>query len=185
MLKNIRLALVLLVMCGIAYPLLMTGVAQVIMPAKADGSLIKNESGKIIGSELIGQSFKDPGYFHGRVSSIEYDAASSGTPNYASSNEDMIKRTKKDLATFLKENPTVKQEEIPADLLTNSGSGLDPNISPQGAKIQVSRIAKERGVSEKSIYYLVDKYTEGRSLGVFGDPRVNVIKLNIALDQLK
>ncbi|TDL92725.1 potassium-transporting ATPase subunit KdpC [Vibrio vulnificus] len=185
MLKNIRVVLVLLVICGIAYPLLMTGVAQVIMPAKADGSLLKNESGKIIGSELIGQSFKDPGYFHGRVSSIEYDAAGSGTLNYAPSNEDMIKRTKKDLATFLKDNPTATQEEIPADLLTNSGSGLDPNISPQGAKIQVSRIAKERNVSEKSIYNLVDKHTEGRSLGVFGDPRVNVLKLNIALDQLK
>ncbi|MCK1993829.1 potassium-transporting ATPase subunit KdpC [Peribacillus muralis] len=185
MLKNIRLSLVLLVLCGIAYPLLMTGVAQVIMPEKADGSLIKTESGKIIGSELIGQSFKDPAYFHGRVSSIEYDAAGSGSPNYAPSNQDMVKRTEKDLTTFLKENPTVKQEEIPADLLTNSGSGLDPNISPEGAEVQVSRIALERGVSQKRIYNLVEKHTESRSLGLFGEPKVNVLKLNMALDQLK
>ena len=185
MLKNIRLVLVLLVICGIAYPLLMTGVSQVIMPAKADGSLIKNESGEIIGSELIGQSFKDPGYFHGRISSINYDAAGSGTPNYSSSNEEMVERTKNDIAEFLKENPTIKKEDIPSDLMTNSGSGLDPNVSPQGAIVQVPRIAKERGLSEKSLYNLVDKFTEGRSLGLFGEPRINVLKLNIALDELK
>jgi K+-transporting ATPase ATPase C chain len=118
-------------MCGIAYPLLMTGLSQVIMPAKADGSLIKNESGEIIGSELIGQSFKNPGYFHGRISSINYDAAGSGTPNYSPSNEEMVERTKNDIAEFLKENPTIDKEDIPSDLMTNSGSGLDPNVSPQ------------------------------------------------------
>lgn len=185
MLKNIRVVLVLLVICGIAYPLLMTGLSQVLMPAKADGSLIKNELGEIIGSELIGQSFNDPGYFHGRISSINYDAAGSGTPNYAPSNEDMIERTNNDLAEFLKENPTVKKEDVPADLMTNSGSGLDPNVSPDGAIVQVPRIAKERGLSEKSLYNLVNQYTEGRSLGLFGEPRVNVLKLNIALDEMK
>ncbi|WML48985.1 potassium-transporting ATPase subunit KdpC [Neobacillus sp. PS3-34] len=184
MLKNVRVVLVLLVMCGIAYPLLLTGFSQVLMPAKADGSVIKNAEGKIIGSELIGQSFQKAKYFHGRVSSINYDSASSGTPNYAPSNKDMIDRTKKDIAKFLKENPRVKKEDIPADLLTNSGSGLDPNISPQGAKIQVPRIAKERGMDESKIYGLVETYTEGRSLGLFGDPKVNVLKLNIALDKL-
>jgi K+-transporting ATPase ATPase C chain len=172
-------------MCGIAYPLLMTGLSQVIMPAKADGSLIKNESGEIIGSELIGQSFKDPGYFHGRISSINYDAAGSGTPNYSPSNEEMVERTKNDIAEFLKENPTIDKEDIPSDLMTNSGSGLDPNVSPQGAIVQVPRIAKERGLSEKSLYNLVDKFTEGRSLGLFGEPRINVLKLNIALDELE
>ncbi|MGB3261623.1 potassium-transporting ATPase subunit KdpC [Paenisporosarcina sp.] len=185
MLKNIRLVMVLLVICGIAYPFLMTGVSQVIMPAKADGSLIRNESGEIIGSELIGQSFKDPSYFHGRISSINYDAAGSGTPNYSPSNEEMVERTKKDIAEFLKANPTIDKEDIPADLMTNSGSGLDPNVSPQGALVQVSRIAKERDLSEKSLINLIDKFTEGRSLGLFGEPRVNVLKLNIALDELK
>lgn len=185
MLKNIRIVLVLFVICGIAYPLLMTGLSQVFMPAKAEGSFIKNATGKIIGSELIGQSFKDPRYFHGRISSINYDATGSGTPNYAPSNEKMIERTKKDIVAFLKENPTEKKEDIPSDLLTNSGSGLDPDISPQGAKIQVPRIAKERNISEKSLYNLVEKYTEDRSFGAFGDPRVNVLKLNIALDQQK
>jgi K+-transporting ATPase ATPase C chain len=163
----------------------MTGLSQVIMPAKAEGSLLKNESGKTIGSELIGQSFKDPGYFHGRISSINNDAAGSGTPNYSPSNKEMIERTKNDIAEFLKENPTVKKEDVPSDLMTNSGSGLDPNVSPQGANVQVPRIAKERGLSEKSVYNLVDKYTEGRSLGLFGEPRVNILKLNIALDELK
>ncbi len=154
MLKNIRLVLVLLIICGMAYPLLMTGLAQLMMPEKAGGSLIKNDSGEIIGSEMIGQSFKEPRYFQGRVSSIEYDAAGSGTPNFSSSNEEFINRTKKDISKFLKENPTVDKADIPSDLMTNSGSGLDPNISPNGAKVQVSRIAHERGLSEKKYIFL-------------------------------
>ncbi|MGE7765943.1 potassium-transporting ATPase subunit KdpC [Peribacillus sp. NPDC096540] len=185
MLKNIRAVLVLLVICGIAYPLLMTMLAQVIMPEKAAGSLIKSDSGEIIGSELIGQSFEDPGYFHGRISSIKYDAAGSGTPNYSPSNEEMIERTQNDIKEFLKENPTVDQDDVPSDLMTNSGSGLDPNVSPYGANVQVPRIANERGLSEKAVYNLIDKYTESRSLGVFGEPRINVLMLNIALDELK
>ncbi len=185
MLKNVRIVLLLLVLCGISYPLLMTGLAQVFMPAKAEGSLLKNEAGVIIGSELIGQSFKDPGYFHGRISSIDYDAAGSGSPNYSPSNEGLVERTKNDIATFLNDNPTIKKEEIPADLMTNSGSGLDPNVSPQGALVQVPRIAKERGISEEKLTTLIGEFTESRSLGLFGDPRVNVLKLNIALDELK
>lgn len=185
MLKNIRLVLVLLIICGMAYPLLMTGLAQLMMPEKAEGSLIKNDSGEIIGSEMIGQSFKEPRYFQGRVSSIEYDAAGSGTPNFSSSNEEFINRTKNDISKFLKENPTVDKADIPSDLMTNSGSGLDPNISPNGAKVQVSRIAHERGLSEKKVYLLVEKHTSSRSLGIFGEPRINVLELNMALDELK
>ncbi|MGE7121579.1 potassium-transporting ATPase subunit KdpC [Peribacillus sp. NPDC046944] len=185
MLKNIRVVLVLFMICGMAYPLLITGLSQVMMPAQAEGSLIKNEKGKIIGSELIGQSFEEAGYFHGRVSSIEYDAAGSGSPNYSPSNEEMIKRTKSEMSEFLKANPSIKKEEIPSDLMTNSGSGLDPNISPRGALVQVPRIAKERDISEQSLYNLVEENTENRSFGLFGEPHINVLKLNIALDDLK
>lgn len=185
MLKNIRVVFVLFMICGMAYPLLITGLSQVMMPAQAEGSLIKNEKGKIIGSELIGQSFEEAGYFHGRVSSIEYDAAGSGSPNYSPSNEEMIKRTKNEMSEFLKANPSIKKEEIPSDLMTNSGSGLDPNISPRGALVQVPRIAKERDISEQSLYNLVEEYTENRSFGLFGEPHINVLKLNIALDDLK
>jgi len=184
MLKSIRLVFVLLVICGLAYPLLLTGVSQVLMPAKAEGSLLKNNFGEIIGSRLIGQSFTDLGYFHGRISSINYDAAGSGTPNYSPSNKEMIERTKSDMAKFLEENPTVKKTDIPADLVTNSGSGLDPDVSLQGANIQVPRIAKERGITERSLYDLIDKHNEGRSLGLFGEPRINVLEINIALDDM-
>lgn len=185
MLKNIRVVLVLLFICGMAYPLLITGLSQVMMPAQAEGSLIKDEKGQIIGSELIGQPFEEAGYFQGRISSISYDAAGSGSSNYAPSNEEMIKRTEEEMAEFLKENPTVKKEEIPSDLMTNSGSGLDPSISPKGALVQIPRIAKERGISEKTLYNLVDEHTENRSIGLFGEPHINVLKLNMALDELK
>ncbi|MGG3451818.1 potassium-transporting ATPase subunit KdpC [Domibacillus aminovorans] len=183
MLKNLRLSLVLLLICGVAYPLAMTGISQVIMPAKADGSMIKDEDGNDVGSELIGQMFTDPSYFSGRVSSIEYNGAGSGSGNYAPSNEDMIERTKEDMEAFLKNNPDVNKEDIPADLLTNSGSGLDPHISPMAAEIQVPRVASERGLSEEELEKLIEKHTEGRQFGVFGEPRVNVLKLNMALDQ--
>lgn len=185
LMKNIGISLVLLVICGIAYPLAMTGMAQAIMPAKADGSLIVDQKGQAVGSALIGQSFKDPKYFTGRISSIEYHAASSGSNNYAASNPALLERVQKDLDAFLKANPGVKKEEIPADLLTNSASGLDPHISVMAAKIQVPRIAKARGIDVGRVNALIDANTEGRQLGMLGEPRVNVLKLNMALDQLK
>ncbi|MTH53434.1 potassium-transporting ATPase subunit KdpC [Bacillus mangrovi] len=184
MLKNLRIALILLIICGVAYPLLMTGIAQAVMPAQANGSLVEKD-GKVIGSELIGQTFKDPSYFTGRVSSIEYNAAGSGSGNYAPSNKDMIDRTKKDIEAFLKANPKVDKKDIPADLLTNSGSGLDPHITPLAAEIQVLRIAEARGLDESELKDLIEKHTEGRQFGLFGEPRVNVQKLNMELDRLK
>ncbi|MGV3137456.1 potassium-transporting ATPase subunit KdpC [Brevibacillus agri] len=183
--KNLRLSLVLLLICGLAYPLAMTAIAQVVMPAKANGSLIADANGTVIGSELIGQTFTDPKYFWGRISSIDNNAAGSGSNNYAPSNPALIERVQKDIAAFLAANPGVRQEDIPADLLTNSGSGLDPHISPQAAAIQVQRVAKARQLDPEKVQALVAAHTEGRSLGVFGEPRVNVLKLNIALDQLK
>ncbi len=185
MLKNIRVSLLLLLLCGIIYPLLMTAVSQLFFPEQADGSLVKDEEGKVIGSELIGQLFTDPAYFSGRVSSIEYDASGSGSANYGPSNEEMIERTKADIEEFLERNPEVSREEIPADLLTNSGSGLDPHISPTAAMIQVPRIAETRGVSEEKVEKLVSEQTEGRQFGIFGEPHVNVLALNRELDRLK
>lgn len=183
--KNVRVSLLLLIMCGVMYPLLMTGVSQLIFPEQADGSLIKDEEGKVIGSELIGQHFTDPSYFSGRVSSVGYDASGSGSANYAPSNEEMIARTKADMELFLERNPGVSREDIPADLLTNSGSGLDPHISPMAARIQVARIAQARGISEERVKTLVSDHTEGRQFGLFGEPRVNVLALNQELDRMK
>ncbi|MDH4619909.1 potassium-transporting ATPase subunit KdpC [Brevibacillus sp. AY1] len=184
MLKNIRISLVLLFICGLAYPLIMTGISQVLMPDKANGSMITDEDGNVMGSELIGQKFTDPSYFTGRVSSIEYNASGSGSGNYAPSNEALIERTKNDIELFVQNNPNVNKEDIPADLLTNSGSGLDPHITPLAAEIQIPRIANERGVSEEVLLSLIKEHTEGRLFGIFGEPRVNVLNLNIALDEL-
>ena len=183
--KNVRLSLLLLIVCGVIYPLLMTGASQLIFPEQANGSLIRDGKGRVIGSELIGQHFTDPSYFNGRVSSIGYDASGSGSANYAPSNEEMIARTKADLELFLKRNPEVSLEDIPADLLTNSGSGLDPHISPMAARIQVARIAKARGISEAKVERLVADHMEGRQFGLFGEPRVNVLALNQELERLK
>lgn len=182
---NLRLSFVLLLIGGLAYPLAMTGVAQVLMPAKASGSLITDAAGKVIGSELIGQNFSDPRYFSGRISSIENNAAGSGSNNYAPSNPALVERVQKDVASFLAANPEVQGGDIPADLLTNSGSGLDPHISPQAAEVQVERIAKARQLAPARLRALIARHTEGRSLGIFGEPRVNVLKLNLALDQLE
>jgi K+-transporting ATPase ATPase C chain len=180
----IRLSLLTMVLCGLIYPFAVTGIAQAVMPDKADGSLIYNEKGKVIGSEFIGQTFTSPEYFHGRVSSIEYNAAGSGSNNYASSNEDMLKRTKESLKQWQKENPTVPVMEIPIDLVTNSGSGLDPHISPEAAYVQIDRIAKATGLSKEELKELVEKYTEGRELGIFGEKKVNVLLLNLDLQNM-
>lgn len=177
----IRTSLVIMVFCGLLYPLASTGVAQAIMNDKADGSLLYNKDNKVIGSELIGQTFKEPGYFHGRVSSIENNGAGSGSNNYAPSNKDMIDRTKQSLADWKKENPAVPISEVPVDLITNSGSGLDPHISPEAAITQIDRVSEATGVSREKLAELVEKHTEGKELGLFGEKRVNVLKLNLEL----
>ncbi|WP_088011647.1 potassium-transporting ATPase subunit KdpC [Gottfriedia acidiceleris] len=180
----IRMTLVLILICGIIYPLTVTGVAQVIMKDKADGSLIYNKKKQVIGSELIGQQFTSPEYFHGRVSSIEYKSEGSGSNNFAPSNPDLKKRLDESVAAFQKENPGISLAEIPMDLITNSGSGLDPHISPKAADVQIDRIAKSTGLDKKQLKDLVKKHTEGRALGQFGEERVNVLKLNIEITKL-
>lgn len=180
----IRASIVFIILCGIIYPLACTGIAQLLMPYHANGSIIKDSAGNAIGSELIGQKFADPKYFLGRVSSIDYKAEASGSNNYAPSNPDMLQRTQDSIEAWKKENPDVPISNLPIALITNSGSGLDPHITPQSAEVQISRISKLTGVSAGQLQQLVDKHTEGRDLGVFGEPRVNVLKLNIDLQTL-
>ncbi|WP_145136870.1 potassium-transporting ATPase subunit KdpC [Paenibacillus sp. Y412MC10] len=180
----LRTSLVLIVLCGIAYPLVSTGLAQLIFPSQASGSMLKDSTGKVVGSELIGQSFTDPSFFQGRVSSIDYKAEGSGSNNYAPSNPELLKRVQGSIADWQKNNPDVPVSELPVDLITNSGSGLDPHITPESAKAQVPRISKLRGVSADELDRLVERNTEGRDLGVFGEKRVNVLKLNLALSEL-
>jgi K+-transporting ATPase ATPase C chain len=180
----IRTSIVFIILCGIIYPLACTGIAQLLMPGNANGSLIKDSSGQAIGSELIGQKFADPKSFQGRVSSIDYKAEASGSMNYAPSNPDMLQRTKDSIEAWKKDNPDVPVSKLPISLITNSGSGLDPHITPESAAVQIPRISKLTGVPAAELEQLVSKHTEGRDLGVFGEPRVNVLKLNIDLRDL-
>ena len=183
-LTSLRTSLVLMLVCGLLYNLVLTGAAQALMPGRADGSLIYNGRGEAIGSELIGQSFTDPGLFHGRVSSIGYDAGGSGTPNYAPSNPDLIARVRQAARDWRTNNPDVPLGEVPLDLLMNSGSGLDPHISPEAAAAQIPRIAGAAGLDPERLQALVDEHTSPRALGIFGERTVNVLRLNLALRQL-
>ncbi|NEW92329.1 K(+)-transporting ATPase subunit C [Rhodopseudomonas sp. BR0M22] len=198
MLKEIRPALVTFValacLTGLVYPLAMTGIAQALFPAQASGSLIEQD-GRVIGSTLIGQSFADAKYFHGRLSATTapdpqdssktvpapYNAAASGGSNLGPTSKALADRLAADVAAAKQENPSVR---VPVDLVTTSGSGLDPEISPEAALFQVPRIAKVRNLPEAELRALVDSRIEGRDLGLFGEPRVNVLKLNLALDRL-
>lgn len=182
--SSFRLTLVLMLLCGLLYNLAITGVAQALMPKQADGSLVYNAQGEPIGSEWIGQKWTDPKYFHGRISSIEYTADGSGTPNYAPSNPVMLQRTKDSITEWQKNNPGVPISALPIDLITNSGSGLDPHISPESAKAQITRISKLTHIPADELRKLVERYTEERELGFLGEPRVNVLKLNIELSNL-
>lgn len=195
MLNQLRPAIVLIVIMtaitGIAYPLVVTGIAQVAFSDKADGSLIDLD-GQVIGSELIGQRFIDadsgetlPGYFRGRPSAAGagYDAAASSGSNLGPTNPTLIERVSSDVEIIRAENGLADDAQIPVDLVTSSGSGLDPDISPASAEIQIARVARQRGISEEQVRAIVDAYTEGRTLGILGEPRVNVLKVNLALDE--
>jgi len=168
------------ILLGIIYPLVVTGIAQVLFPDKASGQLIRRD-GKIIGSRIIGQPFTGPGYFHSRPSAAGngYDAANSGGTNFGPTNQKLIDRVKQDTAALQSENPG---KPVPIDLVTTSASGLDPDITPAAAEFQVPRIARERGVGEDQLRQLIGKHTAGRQLGVLGEPRVNVLELNLELD---
>jgi K+-transporting ATPase ATPase C chain len=198
MLREIRPAIVLVIaltlITGLAYPLAMTGLAQVLFPHQANGSLIVKD-GKMLGSTLIGQPFTDDKYFHGRPSATvkpdpndssktvpePYNAANSAGSNLGPTNKALIDRVREDVEKLKAENPKVP---VPIDLVTTTGSGLDPHISPEAAFFQVPRVAKARNLTEERVRQLVAQHVEGRLLGILGEPRVNVLALNIALDQV-
>jgi K+-transporting ATPase ATPase C chain len=177
----ILITFVLTIITGILYPLAVTGIAQTIFHKQANGSLIERD-GKVIGSEIIGQNFTKPEYFHPRPSQNSYDAANSGGSNLGPTNPALADRLKKDAAQFRKDNPDYTGP-IPADAITASGSGLDPEISPANALAQVARVAQARSASTDAIRTLVAANTQQRDLGFLGEPRVNVLKLNLALNQ--
>jgi potassium-transporting ATPase KdpC subunit len=184
LLPGLRIKLFMTVVLGVVYPLAMTGISQVIFPHQANGSLIRIGD-KVIGSELIGQNFSKPEYFQPRPSNAGtngYDATASGGYNQGPTNQKLIDRVKASVEQFRKDNPD-HQGPIPADLVTGSASGLDPHISPDSAHAQVARVAKARGITVDQADQLVTQLTESPDLGLLGEPRVNVLKLNLALDQ--
>jgi len=198
MLREIRPAIVLVIaltlITGVAYPFVMTGIAQVIFPNQAQGSLLERD-GKVVGSTLIGQEFTSEGYFHGRPSATTtpdpndstktvpapYNAANSGGSNLGPTNKSLIERVQGDIEKLKGENPSA---QVPADLVTTSGSGLDPHISPEAALFQVPRVAKARNLPENQVRQLVAENTSDRFVGLLGEPRVNVLELNLALDRV-
>ena len=185
--QNLRIAILMTVvttvLLGVIYPLVVTGLAQALFRDKANGQLVVR-NGTVVGSRIIGQGFTGPGYLHSRPSAAGngYDAANSGGSNLGPTNHVLIDRVNSDVARLQAENPG---KPVPIDLVTTSASGLDPDITPAGAEFQVPRVARERGLSEDQVRQVIRQYTQGRQLGFLGEPRINVLEVNLALDQAK
>jgi K+-transporting ATPase ATPase C chain len=193
----VRASLVTFVLCGFAYPLIVTGVGQVLMSGQANGSLVRSADGQIIGSRLIGQQWTDPQWFHGRPSATTatdptdptktvpapYNAANTTASNLGPTSKPLQERLIGDRKALDQAQPELAGKALPSDVLTTSASGLDPDITPANASLQVQRVAKARGVPPEQIAALVERHLTPRSLGIFGEPRVNVLELNLALEQ--
>jgi K+-transporting ATPase ATPase C chain len=185
MIISLRTAIVTIVLTGLVYPLAMTGVAQILFPWRANGSLVTDEKGKVVGAELLAQGFTNPAYFQPRPSAAGdkgYDSTSSGGSNLGTTSKKLQDRVAGDLKRLKEENPDAAGP-VPVELVTASGSGLDPHLSQQGAIWQVPRVAKARGVAAERIKTVVDSNVEGRTFGILGEPRVNVLLVNLALDR--
>jgi len=185
---SIRMAVLTLVVLGLLYPLAVTGLAQVFMPAKANGSLVTSANGTIVGSSLIGQDFTDAKYFHGRPSAAGadgYDATASSASNLAPTSKALVDSVASRVASAVAENPGLRAGAVPVDMVTASGSGLDPDITLANAYAQVARVAAARGMTDAAVRGIVDTNVTGRQFGVLGEPRVRVLLLNLALDAAK
>ena len=187
--QPVIVTLVLLIICGLLFPLVLTGLSSIIFPAQAAGSLIEAD-GKIVGSKFVGQDFTKPYFMKCRPSAVNYNTfdkidkdsvPASGSNNYGPSNKELQKRVEADIESFLKSNPGVKREDIPTDLMTASGSGLDPHISPKAAYIQLDAIEKASGISKENLERIVENNTEGKLLSIFGEERVNVLGVNLEI----
>ncbi len=182
---SLRTTIVTLVLTGIIYPYVMTGLAQILLPSQANGTLVVDKDGRVIGSELIAQGFSNPAYFQPRPSAAGekgYDATSSGGSNFGVTSKKLQDRVAQDVKRLKEENPAAPGA-VPVELVAASGSGLDPHLSPQAVLWQVSRVAKARGISPEQVKAAVDSAIEGRTFGFLGEPRVNVLLLNLALDR--
>jgi K+-transporting ATPase ATPase C chain len=180
--------LVLALLAGALFPFLVIGIGQLVFPDKADGSLLRNPQGQVVGSELIGQRFAGPGYFHPRASGAGadgYDAASSSGLNLAPTNPKLAETIDERARAYRAENGVADTVELPADAVTTSASGLDPHITPANAFLQIPRVARARGMSEQAVRDLVQRHIDDRTLGFFGEPQVNVLLLNLALDEVR
>lgn len=186
-------AITMFLICGFAYPLVLTGISQIVFPDQANGSIVEMD-GKAVGSSLVGQDFTDQRLFHCRPSAYNYNTytqeekengtysgLSSGSNNYAVSNPELEKRLNEEIEQFLKENPTISKDEIPSDIITASGSGLDPHISVEAANVQIDRIVKNTQLSREKVETLIEQNTQGKLFGIFGEETVNVLELNLSL----
>lgn len=183
LIPSLKITFLTLVLFGVVYPLVITGIAKVIAPNKGEGAIVE-VSGEVVGFEVIGQSFVSDVYFNSRPSAVGYNAAATGGSNKSPTNPNYLAQVEERIANFLKQNPDIKREEVTVDMVTASGGGLDPHISVQAAEIQVARIAKARSIEKSRIQNLVNQHIEKPLLSIFGPSKIHLLKLNIALDKL-